>query len=203
MEDKEKPLVDTENDKKRFANKEAKRILAEKEEAEKELSEKQKVETGRLAKFKMKFSHLGKWKLKKKPSDNVKPELKSNVQLKAFKFAKDASTGEIVPDIRLKEGQLRGHVLVVDYYLDENSFKDEILIMIKKAGVDSIIAPGFVEPLCKKAADIGLHLMKCSHTKLIEEGNNIEFYRKEGVVFDVDNGQEYKFQLMNKVDPKN
>ena len=167
------------------------------------MSEKRKEEKGSLTKFKMKLSHLAKWKSKEKPSDNVKPELKSKVQLKAFKFAKDVSTGEIILDIRLKEGQLRGHVLVVDFNLDENSFKEDILIMINKAGVDYIIAPDFAERLCKKAADIGLHLIKCSHTKLIDEGNNIEVYLKEGVIFDVDNGQEYKFKLIPIVDPKN
>ena len=196
MDGKEKPLVETENDKKRFAKKEAKRKPVEKEETEKELSGKRKGEKGRLTKFKMKLSHLTKLKLKKKSFDNVKPEKKPIDQLKVFKLAKDVSTGEIIPDIGVNEGQLRSHVLVVEHNLDENSCKDEILIMIKKAGVDYIIAPGFAEQLCKKTADIGLRLIKCSHTKLIDEGNNIEVYLKEGVIFDVDNGQEYKFKLM-------
>jgi len=132
----------------------------------------------------------------KKQSVKVEPEKELLLKLKVFKSAMDISTGEIIPDIGVKEGQLRNHVLVVDYNLDENSFKDEILIMIKKAGVDYIIAPGFAERLCKKTADIGLHLIKCSHTKLIDEGNYIEVYREEGVIYDVDNGQEYKFELM-------
>jgi sRNA-binding carbon storage regulator CsrA len=186
MEDKEKPLEETEDEKKRFV----------KMETKKELSEKRKERKSPPLEYKTKLSHLAKLKSSKKPSDNAKPGKKPYDQIKAFKFTKDVSTVEIIPDIGAKEIQLRNHVLVVDYNLDDNSFKDETLIMIKKVGIDYMIAPRFTEEFYKKASDIGLHLIKCSDSKLIDEGNNIEVYLEEGVLFDVDNGQEYKFKLM-------
>jgi sRNA-binding carbon storage regulator CsrA len=192
MEDKEKLLEETEDEKKRFV----------KMETKKELSEKRKERKSPPLEYKTKLSHLTKLKPSKKPSDNAKPGKKPYDQIKVFKFSKDVSTVEIIHDIGAKEIQLRNHVLVVDYNLDDNSFKDETLIMIKKVGIDYMIAPGFTEGFYKKASGIGLHLIKCSDSKLIDEGNNIKVYLEEGVLFDVDNGQEYKFELVTDSERK-
>lgn len=169
---------------------------SDKIEVKKELSEKWEEKIGHLQKYKTKLSHLIKLKSNKKPSANVKPKKKPNDQIKVFKFSNDISTVKIIPDIWVKEVQLKNHVLVVDHNIDENGFKDEMLIMIKSAGIDYIIAPGFEEEFYKKASDSGLHLIECSDTKLIDEGKNIKVYLEEGVIFDVDNGQELKFKLI-------
>ncbi len=182
-----KNLTDEEEDKK-------KRTV--KIETKKIISEKRKEKTGSLQKYKTKLTHLIKSKSNKKPSGNVKPKEKTNDQIKVFKFSKEVNTVKIIPEIWSKEVQFNNHVLVVDYNLDENTFKDEILIMIKNAGIEYIIAPGFEEEFYKKASDTGLHLIECSDTKLLEEGKNIEVYAEEGVIFDVDNGQELRFKIL-------
>ncbi len=122
--------------------------------------------------------------------------MKPNDQLKVFKFAKDISTGAVIPDFRLKEGQLRNHVLIVDHNLDEKNFKDKQLSMIKEAGIDYLIAPDSTKDLYKIATGAGLHLIKCSDAELINEGNKIEISLKEGLIFDFENGQEYKLNSM-------
>ncbi len=131
--------------------------------------------------------------------ENKKSEKKLNEQLEVFKSPKDTRTNEIILNIGVKEGQLRSQALVVDYKLDKNSFKDEILIMNKKAGVDYIIAPDFTKDYYKKSANIGLHLIKCSDARLIEKGNNIEVHLRDGVILDIDNGQEYKFKIKTDI----
>ncbi len=165
-------------------------------EAKEELSEKKEEQIGHLQKYKTKLSHLIKFGSSKGLSANIKPEEKSNDQIKVFKFSNDISTVEIIPDIWTKDVQLKNHALVVDNNLDENGFKDEMLIMIKTSGIDYLIAPGFEEGFYEKAFDAGLQLIECSDTGLIDEGKNIMVYRDEGVIFDVDNGQEFKYKFV-------
>jgi sRNA-binding carbon storage regulator CsrA len=165
-------------------------------EVKEELSEKKEEQIGHLQKYKTKLSHLIKFRSSKEPSANVKPEEKSNDQIKVFKFSNDISTVEIIPDIWTKDVQLKNHALVVDNNLDENGIKDEMLIMIKTSGIDYIIGPGFEEGFYEKASDAGLQLIECSDTGLIDEGKNIMVYRDEGVIFDVDNGQEFKYKFV-------
>ncbi len=157
-----------------------------------------KKKTGSLLKYKMKLASLLKSEPSKKPSDNIKPEEKPNDQIKVFKFSKDVNTVKIIPDIWAKKVQLNNHVLVVDYNLNKDPFSDEVFIMIKETGIEYMIAPGFDEGFCKKASDTGLLLIECSDTKLLDEGTNIEVYQEEGVIFDADNGQEFKFKLLKE-----
>lgn len=170
--------------------------LAEEEETNTELNKKQKKKIHLLTKYKAKLKNLKKSKLVKKEPDIVKPDKKLNDQsFKVIKFSKHVGTDNIISEIKAKEGQLRNHVLVADNTLDNNYFNDDILIIIKKAGIDYIIASGFAEELYMKAADIGLKLINCRDSNLIEEGSNIEVFMKEKMLFDVNNGQEYKFML--------
>ncbi len=155
-----------------------------------------KKKTGSLLKYKMKFANLLKSESSKKPSDNIKPEEKPNDQIKVFKFSRDVNTVKIITDIWTNKIQLNNHVLVVDYNLNKDPFSDEVFIMIKETGIEYMIAPGFDEGFCKKASDTGLLLIECSDTKLLDEGINIEVYQEEGVIFDADNGQEFKFKLL-------
>ncbi len=197
IEVKKKLLEEAEEEKiKQSTNLEAKEKVAKIEETKKESIEKRKLKVGFLAKSKTKLSNLTKLKLKKKPFGNVKPEKKINDQLRVFKFEKGVSTVEIVHGIGVKDDQLRGHALLVDCNIDENSFKDNRLTMIKQAGIGYIIAPGFTEGFCKKVASMELHLIKCSGVMLINEGSKIEVYLEEGVIFDVDNGNEYKYKMI-------
>ncbi len=127
---------------------------------------------------------------------NARPDEKLNEQIKVFKISNDISTVEIIPDIWTKDIQLESHAIVVDNNLGENGIKDEMLIMIKTSGIDYIIAPGFEDGFCEKAFDAGLQLIECREIGLIGEGSNIKVYRDEGVIFDVDNGQEFKYKLV-------
>jgi sRNA-binding carbon storage regulator CsrA len=196
MEAKEKPLEENGYQKKQFAKMEAKKKAGEIEEPRKESSDKQILKKGFLAKSKTKLSYFTKLKLTKKPFENDKPGKKPDDQLKVFKLEKGVSTVKIIDGIEVKDDQLRGHALLVDCNIDENSFKDNKLIMIKNAGIYYIIAPGFTEGFCKKVASMGLHLIECSGAMFIGEGSKIEFYLEDSVVFDVDNGNEYKFKMM-------
>ncbi len=196
LEDKEKPLKEKENDKKHYVEIEDKRKKTEEKVAKKEQKAQRKEKKDSLIKHKRNFGYLSRFKLNKKPSNNGKPEKKPNVQLKVFKFSKAVSSDEIIPIIRAKETQSKGYVLVIDNNFDDNNFKKDILIKIKKIGIDYIIASDFAVGFCKQAVDLGIHLMKCSNAKLIDSGNDIEVYLEEGVIFDFDNGQEYKFRMM-------
>ncbi|GAX60564.1 3-isopropylmalate dehydratase small subunit [Candidatus Scalindua japonica] len=189
-----KNLCDNEEDKKK--------LVAENETKE-ALSEKQDEKIGHLQKYKKKLSDLIKSRSNKKPPVNVKPKDKPNDQIKVFEFSKDISTVEIIYDIWTKDVQLKNRVLVVENNLDKNGFKDEMLTMIKTSGIDYIIAPGFEKGFYEKASDAELQLIECSDTKLIDEGMSIMVYREAGVIFDVDNGQEFKFTLMTDSVRKN
>ncbi|MCP4265954.1 MAG: hypothetical protein GY777_10330, partial [Candidatus Brocadiaceae bacterium] len=167
-------------------------------ENKKQISKKRKKKTGSLLKYKAKLTSLIKSESKEKPSGNIEPEKKTNDQIKVFKFSKDVNTVKIIPDIWAKKVHLNNHVLVVDHNLDKKPFSDEVLIMVKETGIEYIIAPGFDEGFCKRATDTGLLLIECSDTKLLDEGTNIEVYQEEGVIFDADNGQEFKFKLLNE-----
>ncbi len=193
-------LNETEAAKKHFAKTEHKRIQAEKKEAKRELKLQQKEEKASLIKQKKRFVHLTKLKLQKKLFKNGKPEKRANGQLKVFKFTKDPGTGKLKPTIKVKESQLKGHVLAIDYNFEDDSFKAGILEKIKKTGINYIIAPDFAVSIYEQASDMGIHLLKCTNVKSIDPGNNIEVYLEEEMIFDIDNGQEYKFKLMSDFD---
>ncbi len=165
-------------------------------EAKEELSEKKEGQTGHLQKYKTKLGRLIKSRSRKEPPGNVRTEAKSNDQIKVFKISNDISTVKIIPDIWTKDIQLESHAIVVDNNLGENGIKDEMLIMIKTSGIDYIIAPGFEDGFYEKASDAGLQLIECREIGLIGEGSNIKVYRDEGIIFDIDNGQEFKYKLL-------
>ncbi len=172
-------------------------------EAKEKLSKKKEGQTGHLQKYKTKLGHLIKSRSRKEPPANVRPEEKLNDQIKVFKISNDISTVKIIPDIWTKDIQLESHALVVDNNLGENGIKDEMLTMIKTSGIDYIIAPGFEDGFYEKASDAGLQLIECREIGLIGEGSNIKVYRDEGVIFDIDNGQEFKYKLVTDSARKN
>ncbi|MCP4269996.1 MAG: hypothetical protein GY777_31215 [Candidatus Brocadiaceae bacterium] len=182
---------------KRFDKVEAKGKVAETEESRKESREKLRRKETFLVKLKTKLSYFTKSKSKQKLLvENVKPEDKSIDQLKVFKFEQGVSTVELIQGIGIKDNQLKGYALLVDCNIDEKSFNDNRLAMIKKAGIDYIIALGFSEGFCNKVAGMELHLINCSGAMSINEGSKIEVYLEEDVIFDVDNGNEYKYKMM-------
>ncbi len=194
---KERPLEVNGYNEKRLDKVEAKEEVVEIEESEKESREKLRSKGAFLAKFKTKLSYFTKLKSKQKLLvENVKPEDKSIDQLKVFKFEQGVSTVELIHGIGIKDNQLRGYALLVDCNIDEKSFNDSRLARIKKAGIGYIIALGFSEGFCNKVAGMELHLINCSGAMLINEGNKIEVYLEDGVIFDVDNGNEYKYKMM-------
>ncbi|MGR3174746.1 MAG: hypothetical protein ACUZ8N_09125 [Candidatus Scalindua sp.] len=119
--------------------------------------------------------------------------------MKVLKFSKDTNTNNIIFERGLKEGSLAGHVLVADNNFGESSSKEQVqktINAIKSAGIEYVIAPSFVEESYKNAVDTGLHLIKCSDSKSINEGDNIEVYLRDGLILNTDTEQEFKFKPM-------
>jgi 3-isopropylmalate dehydratase small subunit len=67
---------------------------------------------------------------------------------------------------------------------------------IKSSGIEYVIAPGFAEEFYKNAVDMGLNLIKCSDSKSLEKGDNIEVHLREGLILNIDTEQECKFKLL-------
>lgn len=119
--------------------------------------------------------------------------------MKVMKFSKDMTTNNVIFYSGLKEGTLRDHVLVTDSNIGENDSNEEIqtaINAIKSAGIEYVIAPGFAEEFYKDADAIGLHLLKCSDSKSLEYGDNIEVHLREGLILNIDTEQECKFKPM-------
>lgn len=117
--------------------------------------------------------------------------------MKVLKFSKDINANNIIFEKGLKAGSLAGHVLVADDNFGKSSSKEQeqkTINAIKSAGIEYVIAPNFEEKFYKNAVDIGLHLIKCSDSKSIDKGNNIEVYLREGLILNIDTEQEIKFK---------
>jgi 3-isopropylmalate dehydratase small subunit len=120
-------------------------------------------------------------------------------KMKVMKFSKDMTTNNVIFYSGLKEGSLRNHVLVADNNIGENDANEQIqtaINAIKSAGIEYVIAPRFAEEFCRNADAIGLNLIKCSDTKSLAKGDNIEVYLSEGLIHNIDTEQECKFKLM-------
>ncbi|MGR3293423.1 MAG: hypothetical protein ACUZ9M_05315 [Candidatus Scalindua sp.] len=119
--------------------------------------------------------------------------------MKVMKFSKDMTTNNVKLYSGLKEGTLRDHVLVDDNNVGENDSNEQIqtaITAIKSSGIEYVIAPGFAEEFHKNAVDMGLRLLKCSDSKSLEKGDNIEVYPSEGLIHNIDTEQECKFKPM-------
>ncbi len=117
--------------------------------------------------------------------------------MKVLKFPKDTNANNMIFEKGLKEGSLAGHVLVADDNFGKSSSKEQVqktINAIKSAGMEYVIAPNFAEEFYKNAVDIGLHLIKCSDSKSIDKGDNIEVYLREGLILNTDTEQEIKFK---------
>ncbi len=193
-----------------FVKMEAERTLVEEEETKRELSGKSKAKKKRFrnkkiltnstgknigpsAKIDDKVKPLEKPENGKKQFSKLQTEKKISVTMKALKFSDDTDIKIIIPDSIIKDCRLGKYILIVDNILEENNAKEDILTTISNKGIKYIIAAGFANGFFEVAAANGLHLIKCSDAKVIDEGNNIEVYLEEGVVFDIDTGQEYIF----------
>ena len=119
--------------------------------------------------------------------------------MKVLKFSKDINTGNILFERGLKEGSSGCQVLVADNNFGESSSEEQIqkaINAIKSAGIEYVIAARFAEEFCRNADAIGLNLIKCSDTKSLAKGDNIEVYLSEGLILNIDTEQECKFKPM-------
>lgn len=139
----------------------------------------------------------------KKAFVRVEPEKKLLTKMKVLKLSKNVTTGMGISERHLKEDSSGNPILIVDDILEENDTPEDILTMIKAAGIEYIIAPGFAEVLHEKVANLGLRLIRCSESKCIEEGNDIDVHLSEGIIFDLDTEQEYKINPEPDCNKKN
>ncbi|MBC8555431.1 MAG: hypothetical protein H8D23_37935 [Candidatus Brocadiales bacterium] len=119
--------------------------------------------------------------------------------MKVMKFSKDVTNNNVIFYSGLKEGSLKDHVLVADNNVGQNDSNEQIqtaINAIKSSGIEYVIAPGFAEGFHKNAVAIGLHLIKCNDSEVLEKGDNIEIYLKEGLIHNIDTEQECKFKSM-------
>ncbi len=117
--------------------------------------------------------------------------------MKVLKLSNDTNTNNIIFEKGLKAGSLAGHVLVADDNFGKSSSKEQeqkTINAIKSAGIEYVIAPNFEEKFYQNAVDRGLHLIKCSNSKSIDKGNNIEVYLREGLILNIDTEQVIKFK---------
>ncbi|NOR65593.1 MAG: hypothetical protein GQ468_06210 [Candidatus Scalindua sp.] len=117
--------------------------------------------------------------------------------MKVLKFSNGSTAINVIIASNLKAGTLKGHVLVEDNYFGENGSNEKIqtaINVIKSAGIEYVIAPGFSEKFYKNAVEKGLNLIKCSDSKTFEKGDNIEVYLSEGLILNIDTEQECKFK---------
>ncbi len=117
--------------------------------------------------------------------------------MKVLKFSNGSTTNNVIIESSLKAGTLKGHILVADNNFGESGSNEQIqtaINVIKSAGIEYVIAPGFAEEFYKKAVAVGLHLIKCSDSKSLAKGDNIEVYLSEGLILNIDTEQESKFK---------
>ncbi len=203
MDAYEKLFVKMEAERKLVKEVETKRELSGKSKAKKKRSRRirnKKILTnstekniGHSVKIKDTVKPLEKPENGKKKFSKLQTEKKILVAMKALKLPNDTDIKIITTDSIIKDCKLGKYILIVDNILEENNAKEGILTTISNKGIKYIIATGFANGFFEVAAANGLHLIKCSDAKLIDEGNNIEVYLEEGVIFDVDTGQEYIF----------
>ncbi len=119
--------------------------------------------------------------------------------MKVLKFSKDSTSNNVIIASGLKAGTLKDHVLVADDSFGESGSNEQVqsaINAIKSAGIEYVIAPGFEEEFYKNAVAVGLHLIKCSDSKSLEKGDNIEVHLREGLILNIDTEQECKFKPM-------
>jgi 3-isopropylmalate dehydratase small subunit len=117
--------------------------------------------------------------------------------VKVLKFSKGSTTNNVIIESGLEAGSLKDHVLVADYNLGENGSNEKVqtaINVIKAAGIEYVIAPGFKEEFYMNAVAVGLHLLQCSDSKSLAKGDNIEVYLSEGLILNIDTEQECKFK---------
>lgn len=120
-------------------------------------------------------------------------------KMKVLKFSKGSTANNVIFESGLKAGTLKDHVLVADNNFGENDSNEQVqtaINAIKSAGIEYVIAPGFADEFYKNAVDMGLRLIKCSDSKSLAKGDNIEVYLSEGLIHNIDTEQECKFKPM-------
>ncbi len=126
--------------------------------------------------------------VEKKPTDRIQVAKKLLAKMKVLKVSNGKSASKIIPVRGCKKGSLGGYILVVDEKFGWKGSKKDLLIAIKDAGINYVIAPDFTEGLYEIAAGIKLHLIKFSGPNLICEGDELEVHLREGFILNVDTG---------------
>jgi 3-isopropylmalate/(R)-2-methylmalate dehydratase small subunit len=133
---------------------------------------------------------------------------------KAFKFGDNISTDHIVPGrlahLRSNLPELAKHVLEDadptfasrvkegDFVVGGNNFglgssREHAPLVIKMAGVSAVLAKSVARIFFRNAINRGLPVLICDTDK-INDGDELDVDLKQGVVKDLTNGAELKFQ---------
>jgi 3-isopropylmalate/(R)-2-methylmalate dehydratase small subunit len=133
---------------------------------------------------------------------------------KAFKFGDNISTDLIVPGrlahLRSNLPELAKHVLEDadptfasrvkegDFVVGGNNFglgssREHAPLVIKMAGVSAVLAKSVARIFFRNAINRGLPVLICDTDK-INDGDELEVDLKQGIVKDLTNGNELKFQ---------
>jgi 3-isopropylmalate/(R)-2-methylmalate dehydratase small subunit len=133
---------------------------------------------------------------------------------KAFKFGDNISTDHIVPGrlahLRSNLPELAKHVLEDadptfasrvkegDFVVGGNNFglgssREHAPLVIKMAGVSAVLAKSVARIFFRNAINRGLPVLICDTDK-INDGDKLDVDLKQGVVKDLTNGAELKFQ---------
>ncbi len=133
---------------------------------------------------------------------------------KAFKFGDNISTDHIVPGrlahLRSNLPELAKHVLEDadptfasrvkegDFVVGGNNFglgssREHAPLVIKMAGVSAVLAKSVARIFFRNAINRGLPVLICDTDK-INDGDELDVDLKQGIVKDLTNGAELKFQ---------
>ena len=133
---------------------------------------------------------------------------------KAFKFSDNISTDHIVPGrlahLRSNLPELAKHVLEDadptfasrvkegDFVVGGNNFglgssREHAPLVIKMAGVSAVLAKSVARIFFRNAINRGLPVLICDTDK-INDGDELDVDLKQGIVKDLTNGAELKFQ---------
>ncbi len=129
-----------------------------------------------------------KIQVEKKLTNRMQAAKNLLVRMKVLKAANGNSVGKIIPVRGNKKGSLGGYILVVDATFGSKGSKGDLLLAIKDAGINYVVAPDFAEGLYEIAARIKLNLIKFSGPNLIDEGDELEVHLRDGFILNVDTG---------------
>ncbi len=138
---------------------------------------------------------------------------------RAFKFGDSISTDYIIPGryahLRSNPPELAKHVLKDtdptfaakvkpgDFIVAGNNFglgssREHAALVIKMAGVSAILAKSVARIFFRNAINLGLPVLICATDK-INDGDELEIDLSAGIIRDITNGQELKFNKIPAV----